>query len=168
MDSIEKQFQAGIDKAMAIRDKAYMIWLTTFCYKLILSAEENRSYENLTGNTVTSYSCGIYNNKKLVSVIQDRDIPPPVRVKLTEGEIMPKGSMTYGGEPLDFDYEAETKTDQRYGDDTAWWFLSRFKPMYMGYCVVMTTGTEYSIYIHALHRMDVMTVVMHGGLSLFK
>lgn len=165
MDSIEKQFQAGIDKAMAIRDKAYMIWLTNLCYKLIIAAENNKEYDNITGNTVTSYACGIYENSKLIKVVTDISIPPPVRVKLTEGETMPAGSVSYDGY-LKTSFTGSVPTDQRYGDDYSWMFLANFRPNHKGFAIVMTTGTEYSLYLETAKHLDVLTKTFNDADNL--
>ena len=166
MDSIEKQFQAGIDKAIAIRDKVYMIRLTAFCYRLIHAAEIHAGYNNLTGNTITSLACGIYNQGKLIKVVNDSDMPEPVREKLDKGEVMEAGSITYDGFTLKSNYTGTIDTDGGYGADFSKEFLSSFVPANAGYSVVMCTGTEYSVYLQTAKHMDVLTKTFNDADSL--
>ena len=166
MDSIEKQFQAGIDKAMAIRDKAYMIWLTTLCYRLIHAAERHAGYNNLTGNTITSLMCGIYNHGKLIKIVNAADMPAPIREKLDRGDILEAGTTTYDGWVLKEDYAGTVDTSAGYGEDFSRQFLASFIPQNAGYSVVMCTGTEYSVYLQTAKHMDVLTKTFNDADNL--
>ena len=60
--------------------------LVSLAYELIQSAEFEKGYMNLTGNTLTSYAVGIYKDGVLIEIIQNSKLRPPIRVKLTRGE----------------------------------------------------------------------------------
>jgi len=60
--------------------------LVSLAHELIQSAEFEKEYMNLTGNTLTSYAVGIYKDGALIEIIQNSNLRPPIRVKLTRGE----------------------------------------------------------------------------------
>lgn len=121
--------------------------LVSIAYELIQSAEFEKEYMNLTGNTLTSYAVGIYKDGVLIEIIQNSNLRPPIRVKLTRGEAW-----------VDFrDYDGNfrkkfvgiVETDRGWGDDTSIKFLTSYDPPFRGSKtgIVMCTGTEYSEFL---------------------
>lgn len=121
--------------------------LVSLAHELIQSAEFEKEYKNLTGNTLTSYAVGIYKDGALIEIIQNSNLRPPVRVKLTRGEAW-----------VDFyDYDGNfrkkfvgiVETDRGWGDDTSIKFLTSYDPPFRSSKtgIVMCTGTEYSEFL---------------------
>lgn len=121
--------------------------LVSLAYELIQSAEFEKGYMNLTGNTLTSYAVGIYKDGVLIEIIQNSKLRPPIRVKVTRGEVL-----------VDFrDYDGNfrkkfvgiVKTDSGWGDDTSINFLTSYDPPFRSSKtgIVMCTGTEYSEFL---------------------
>lgn len=121
--------------------------LVSLAYELIQSAEFEKGYMNLTGNTLTSYAVGIYKDGVLIEIIQNSKLRPPIRVKVTRGEVL-----------VDFrDYDGNfrkkfvgiVKTDSGWGDDTSINFLTSYDPPFRSSKtgIVMCTGTEYSDFL---------------------
>ena len=131
--------------------------LVSLAHDLIKSAEFEREYRNLTGNTITSYAVGIYKDGALIEIIQNSNRKPPIRVKLTRGEAWVKFK-DYDG---NFRKKAVgiVKTDKGWGDDTSINFLTSYDPPFMSSKtgIVMCTGTEYSEFLEEAAGLNVLT-----------
>lgn len=125
--------------------------------KLVHEAIDTRKYYNLTGNTVTSISAGVYCYGGLKEEISASDMmSPAVRPKLTKGE---KASFkSYEGDRVKFTGTVET--DRGYGADSSHDFLKGFRTPTNGYAVVVCTGTEYSEHLERIKGMNVLTQAM--------
>ena len=129
--------------------------LMRVCDALVEDAVKSKEYRNLTGNTVTSYTCGLFVNGSLRYVSRSGDgMPSPVRMKLGKGE----------KHFFDPDYDGARRfatgtveTDGGYGSDSAMSFLQGYKTRRKGFAIVMTTGTEYSTYLEEEHDLNVLT-----------
>jgi hypothetical protein len=121
--------------------------LVSLAHELIQSAEFEKEYMNLTGNTLTSYAVGIYKDGALIEIIQNSNLKPPVRVKLTRGEAV-IGFTDYDGN-FRKKFVGIVKTDSGWGDDTSIKFLTSYDPPFRGSKtgIVMCTGTEYSEFL---------------------
>ena len=129
--------------------------LVAVCERLVGDALREKEYRNLTGNTVTSYTCGVFVRGRLVHVAQSGEgMSAPIRGKLRKGE----------SHYFDPDYDGRrrrgtgsTDTDGGHGGDTAMDFIFSHKAGKRGFEIVMTTGTEYSTYLETEHDLNVLT-----------
>jgi len=121
--------------------------LVSLAHELIQSAEFEKEYMNLTGNTLTSYAVGIYKDGALIEIIQNSNLRPPVRVKLTRGEAV-IGFTDYDGN-FRKKFVGKVETDRGWGDDTSIKFLTSYDPPFRSSKtgIVMCTGTEYSEFL---------------------
>ena len=118
---------------------------------------DDQGWHGFTGNTQLSYMCGIYMNGQLEGVVtQNNWKKPPVRSKIRGPKFLmhpyegpPRGLPTPSWEVI--------PTDGDYGYNTSLNFLRSYKAPKNRVCLVMTTGTEYSEYIEAVHHLDVLT-----------
>lgn len=137
--------------------------LTHTAYSLLVHAETSKEFHNLTGNTLTSYMVGIYENGKLIRVVSMYDadsVEKPTSRKLSRGN----GVGVIRVEDYDSGRFIAVKkyslvnTDEGYGYDTSKRFLAGYAPnMRKGYGFVMCTGTEYSEYLENSKRLNVLT-----------
>ena len=121
--------------------------LVSLAHELIQSAEFEKEYMNLTGNTLTSYAVGIYKDGALIEIIQNSNLRPPVRVKLTRGEVW-EDFRDYDGNFRKW-FVGIVETDSGWGDETSINFLTSYDPPFRGSKtgIVMCTGTEYSEFL---------------------
>ena len=86
--SNEVLFDEGIRKAKELVSGYIFDVLTKCCEELIQDALDNKSgFRNLTGNTITSYACGLFMDGRFSYFVCSGDsMKQPVRVKLTKGE----------------------------------------------------------------------------------
>ena len=150
-------------KASEIRKRARNVisghvydMLVKVCDGLLEDAEMSKEFRGFTGNTQTSYSCGLYVDGILTYYVsQDMWTKEPVRKKI------PKGATVYLKHPYEGSPRSVTgrvDVDGLYGNDSAFQFLKSFKDAPKnGFAIVMTTGTEYSVYIETIHRLNVLT-----------
>ena len=129
--------------------------LDSVCDRLIEDALAEKGYKNFTGNTVTSYTCGLYVNGRLTYFIQSQGrLKPPIRVKLRAGEYyyaMPDYDGRYRG------FRGIVDTNGGFGTNTAMEFLFGYKAPQRGIALVMTTGTEYSEFLETEWDKNVLT-----------
>ena len=112
---IGKQFDMGIQKANSIIYNNQLNSLVSYCRKLVNEIlPKQREYKNQTGNTVTSYSFGIYYGGRIV-YIGSNELKDPVRAKLQKGEKW--SGVNYDG--LETDLYGTVDTDGGYGENTA-------------------------------------------------
>lgn len=130
--------------------------LVSLAHELIQSAEFEREYMNLTGNTLTSYAVGIYKDGALIEIIQNSNLRPPVRVKPTRGEAV-IGLTDYDGN-FRKKFVGKVETDRGWGDDTSIKFLTSYDPPFRSSKtgIVMCTGTEYSEFLEG-ESVNVLT-----------
>ena len=137
--------------------------LTKAAYGLLVDAEASQEYHNLTGNTLTSYMVGIYENgklRRLVSIYQSDSLKKPTSRKLSRGD--GKGVIRVedydSGRVIPVKKYKLLKTDEGYGYDTSKSFLFSYRPQISkGFSLVMCTGTEYSEYLESLKGLNTLT-----------
>lgn len=143
-----KVFNDGIIKAKKMIDDRIINGLVNAAKDLILDAEFEKEYNNLTGNTLTSYAVGIYSKMRLRALISiydvDSGIDRPTRIKLSNRKGYQKVIHYDTGDEIYVKTDSFEKTSGEYGHDTSEEFLRQFIPDNMGYFLVMCTGTEYS------------------------
>jgi len=155
--SNESVLDKGLIKARKIAFEHIQKCLEDACDELVRHAQKNYKSPigSFTGNTITSYSVGLYIDGMFVYYYSDDGIKPPIRGKLTKKE----GRVT-----LSPDWEGRTRsmyakvdTDGGYGKDFAFDFLNSYKSKTKGMEIVMCTGTEYSSYIQDVLGGNVLT-----------
>ena len=151
-----KAFDAGWKRAQRIINNYLYELVEHLCADLIDHALKEREYDGFTGNTQTSYACGIYYNGGLMGMaIAGDTMRKPVHVKIRKGE------RVFLRRP----YEGKARSvtgrvdvDGQLGMDSAADFLSSYRPFIKkGFSVVMTTGTEYSEYLENVRNLNVLT-----------
>ena len=151
-----KAFDDGMRTARRLIDDHLYSSIERACYGLIDNALKAKGYQGFTGNTQTSYACGIYKDGVLWGVIVSGDnMRKPVRGKVG------KGKRVYLSDP----YEGKPRfvtgrvdVDSKMGAESAASFLMSYKPFVKkGFSVVMTTGTEYSEYLENVRNLNVLT-----------
>lgn len=140
--------------------------LAKTCDDLLGDAVKSKEYLGFTGNTQTSYSCGLYIDGALSYYVnQTMWSKKPVRQKV------PKGVRVYLKHPYEGKARAvigRTDVDTLYGKDSAFQFLQSYKDVpRSGYAIVMTTGTEYSVYIEQTHGLNVLTDTFQHAKAIF-
>lgn len=150
--TIQKAFQE-YEKAI---DEYIVKSLEDSAAELLVAVARNRTFTGFTGNTQTSYACGIYVKGKCRSIVmQENWTKPPVHVKIRYGEVvyLPNpyegpARAVRGSAPLDPEFGLATSTR----------FLLEYKGCPKdGWGLVMTTGTEYSELLEIINGMDVLT-----------
>lgn len=124
---------------------------------------EQAEFRNLTGNTLTSYSYGIYLNGvlQLLSYFEGN---PAIRKKLNKDEIV-RDFVDYDGNYRTY-FQATIGTDGDYGVNSASMFLQTYKPKGK-YSIIFTTGTEYSAYLENVRDLNVLTEGFEYSKSAF-
>lgn len=143
MNINEKAIRDGIKKANAMIEQRVYATLYRVGMYYLQHAIDNKTYNNLTGNTITSTSFGLYKDYKLVDVVFI-SMKEAIRTKLTKGEWV-SNFLDYDGNVREY-FKANIDTDAFYGKDFSQDFLYQFKPTYPN-SIVWTTGTEYSEYL---------------------
>lgn len=124
---------------------------------------EQAEFRNLTGNTITSYSYGIYLNGVL-QLMNYFDGKPAVRRKLKKGEIV-RDFVDYDGNYRSY-FQTTVDTDGDYGVNSASLFLQTYKPTGK-YSIIFTTGTEYSSYLENVRDLNVLSEGFEYSRSAF-
>ena len=127
-----------------------------FCDALVVDALSQRGFQSFTGNTITSFACGIYVDGSLnYMVASGENMSAPVHAKVEKGETVYL-SNPYEGRPravtgrVDIQYQMS-------GMETSFRILQSFTPSSKGISIIMTTGTEYSIYLENVHNLNVLS-----------
>jgi len=117
----------------------------------------SQGWQGFTGNTQLSYMCGIYMNGRLAGIVNQQNWhKPPIRSKISGPTFLKR---PYEGEArgLPRPHWDVIPTDEDYGVNTSANFLRGYKTPKNSVCLVMTTGTEYSLYIEQVQHLDVLT-----------
>ena len=153
-----KTLKDGLSKAVKmIEDRIFIdLWDSGVqILKFLGIIHPIQGWLGFTGNTQTSYACGIYMDGNLEGIItQDNWRDSPRRKKV------PRGKSVYLKNP----YEGSPRVavgsadvDDNYGLDTSISFLQSYKAPKGRVAIVVTTGTEYSEYIETVRHLDVLT-----------
>lgn len=130
--------------------------LAKICDDLLEDAARSKEFQGFTGNTQTSYSCGLYVDGRFIYFINQKMWDEsPVRKKVPKGQYIYL-KRPYEGRPRGV--RGRVDVDSLYGEDTSFQFLKNYSDSpKKGFAIVMTTGTEYSVYIERVHGLNVMT-----------
>lgn len=143
-------------KMEAEKERHILKTLAITCDKLIKHACIAREYMAFTGNTLTSYSCGIYKNGRLVYVVSSGDnLRKPVhkKVKLRKRVFLKRPYEGPGRAVV-----GAVNVNDKSGQYTAEDFLDSYKDVpKKGFAIVMTTGTEYSEYLENVVKLNVLS-----------
>lgn len=130
--------------------------LIRFCNALVIDAMLNREFQSFTGNTITSFACGIYIDGSLSYMIASgENMREPVHAKVDKGETVYL-SNPYEGEPRSTTGKVDIVYKQE-GMETSFRILKGFNVTTKGYSVIMTTGTEYSTYLESVYHLNVLS-----------
>lgn len=156
MEANKKTIDAGMKEARRLMDDYLRAAIGRACVSLIDHALKEKGYQGFTGNTQTSYACGIYLDGHLQSVYASGDsMKRPVHVKIRKGERVYLSS-PYEGQARAVTGRADVAG--KYGEESAVKFLMSYKPFVKkGFSVAMTTGTEYSEYLENVRDLNVLT-----------
>ena len=149
-------FDEGVQMFKAIKNAYFIDKMARICYQLIDDAERNSQ---------TSYSCGFYIDGKLAFVISSGDrLRKPIRLKIQKGKTI---YLTRPYEGKARSVSGAVDVDNLYGQQTSLNFLQSYKGSpKKGYAIVMTTGTEYSVYLENTRKLNVLTETYQGLKSI--
>lgn len=153
-----KTLREGFKKAQAAIEGYMQEKMVESAIKLLLEVAKQREFQGFTGNTQTSYTCGIYFDGRLIKggiIHQGVWTERPRRKKVQFGEYAYL-KRPYEGRPRGVRGMVDITSD-RWGQHTAEDFLKEHKAPRGSLALVMTTGTEYSEYIEEVHGLDVLT-----------
>lgn len=151
-----KTLRDGFTKGVKIIEDTLFNSLVDAAEALLVAVAKNRTFTGFTGQTQTSYACGVYVNGKLEHVsVQKNWNAPPIRMKVQ------KGSVVYLANPYEGPARAtkgEVDIVDPEGLSLSLKQLENYKAPTKGVALMMTTGTEYSELLEsALRRYDVLT-----------
>lgn len=126
------------------------------CEKLIQDALVNREFMSFTGNTITSFACGIYVDGALNYMLASgENMAQPVHAKVQKDEVVYLNTpyegfsrMVKGAVNIVYDIS---------GMETSFRILRSLKPSTNGLSIIMTTGTEYSTYLESRYHFNVLS-----------
>ena len=151
-----RTLENGLAKALTIIEDTIYNSLLDAAERLLIRVATNRQFIGFTGNTQTSYACGIYMYGRLVGMVyQNNWKDAPRRAKVRKGHVVYLSNPYEGNPRL---VEGKVDTGEAYGIETSTKFLESYnKAPKKGFALVMTTGTEYSVYIEQAMSLDVLT-----------
>lgn len=150
-----KTLENGFAKGLQIIEDTLYNSLASAADALLVRVATNRQFIGFTGNTQTSYACGVYVNGRLVEVIlQSNWGEKPRHVKVRKGKVLYLAN-PYEGRPRAVKGQVAIVEDD--GLELSMKQLKKYKAPKKGLALMMTTGTEYSVYIEQAMSLDVLT-----------
>lgn len=163
-------FEDAMAKVKESLNRKILDTLTNVAADLILDAEFEKEFNNLTGNTLTSYAAGIYVDRKLkrwVNIFNvDYDIDMPTTKKLSNKEGYQMVVHYDTNELIPVKTSTFIDTSDEYGYESSERFLKSYTPEKDGYAIVMCTGTEYSAILE-FGGLNVLTETFMKSPQLF-
>lgn len=127
----------------------------SFCDTLVNDAIQKKEFQSFTGNTVTSFACGIYIDGSLnYMVASGEKMASPVHVKIQNGQTVYLKN-PYEGRPRSVKGKVNIVYDDS-GMESSFKILQNLKTG-KGLSIIMTTGTEYSTYLENVHNLNVLS-----------
>ena len=154
------RFDLGISMAKKIIDTKILEYITSSAMDMLVDAEIQKEYHNLTGNTLTSYSVGIYKDSSLLRIInisEVDDLKSPTSKKLGRKNGICTIEDYDTGSVVGVRANSFLDTDGDYGYNTASNFLKSYSPPVKGWTAVMCTGTEYSDFLEITKGLNVLS-----------
>lgn len=125
------------------------------CERLLIEVPKHREFLGFTGNTQTSYACGLYVDGKLEGIVTQQNWnAPPVRKKVGYNQW---AYLRHPYEGRSRSVRGKVRITGDFGQETSFKFLQGYRGRKNRIQIVMTTGTEYSEYIEAAMGLDVLT-----------
>ena len=146
----------GFARGLKIIERTLQDSLHYAAEELVHRALQNRTYTGFTGNTQTSYACGIYVGGMLVEVVHSQSFQDrPVHLKVRHGQLL------YLEHPYEDSERGRARrgmvpVDGLEGIETSLKFLNSYKVPKKYVALVMTTGTEYSEWLEEYMHLDVL------------
>lgn len=124
--------------------------------QMLQDALARRTYKSFTGNTITSYACGIFYKGDLIQIVeQSNQMASPVHAKVKNGEIVWLDN-PYEGLPRSVRGKVDIVYDVS-GIETSKQLLMGAKTDKSLFTVRMLTGTEYSQYLESKYNYNVLS-----------
>jgi len=150
-----KTLENGFAKGFRMIEDVIFNSLANAADDLLKRVATNRQFIGFTGNTQTSYACGVYVNGKLVHVsVQQNWKEPTRRMKVRKGKVVYLNN-PYEGYPRAV--KGQVDIVENHGLPLSIKQLEEYKAPRHGVALMMTTGTEYSVYIEQAMSLDVLT-----------
>lgn len=150
-----KVLENGFAKGLRMIEDVLFNSLVDSADALLRRVATNRQFIGFTGNTQTSYACGVYVNGRLVHVsVQKNWNSPPFRMKVRKGQVVFMRN-PYEGRPRSV--KGQVDIEENHGLVLSLKQLEEYKAPKKGLALMMTTGTEYSVYIEQAMSLDVLT-----------
>lgn len=150
-----KTLENGLAKGLRMIEDVLFNSLANAADDLLVRVSTNRQFVGFTGNTQTSYACGVYVNGRLEHVAVQRNWnEPPRRMKVRKGKVVFL-SNPYEGHPRAV--KGQVDIEENHGLILSLKQLQEYKAPRKGLALMMTTGTEYSVYIEQAMSLDVLT-----------
>ena len=149
MPTNDDRIEKGLRMARNAIYQAIWRQMKVLSVELVRHAAEDYNGGNLTGNTLTSISAGLYDIDSpfpiILNAVDVIGLEEPIWHKLTAGDI-------WEGEDYDGNiregFRAKINTDEGSGIGTSFSFLMGYKlPAGVSLGIVVCTGTEYSEYL---------------------
>ena len=151
-----KTLENGFAKGLRMIEDVIFNSLANAADDLLKRVATNRQFVGFTGNTQTSYAVGLYINGKLEHVaVQQNWKEPTRRMKVRKGQIVFL-SNPYEGRPRRV--EGRVDIEENHGLYMSLKQIQEYKAPRRGVALMMTTGTEYSVYIEQNMSLDVLTL----------
>lgn len=126
------------------------------CDALVSDALNKKQFQSFTGNTITSFACGIYVDGSLNHMVASgENMQAPVHAKIQNGQTVFLKN-PYEGEPRSATGKVNIVYDLT-GMETSFRILQGLSPKTKGLSIVMTTGTEYSTYLESVYHLNVLS-----------
>lgn len=154
VNSISQQFDVCLAKINKEVERAVLANMERFGDDMVNRVlPEQAEFRNFSGNTLASFSYGIYLNGVL-QLLNSFFGKPAIRQKLRKNEIV-RDFIDYDGNHRPY-FKADIDTDGDYGVNSASMFLVTYKPKGR-YSMIFTTGTEYSAYLENVRNLNVLS-----------
>lgn len=133
-----------------------------FCDALVRDAVNKKGFQSFTGNTITSFACGIYIDGVLNYMVSSgENMQAPVHAKIQKGERVFLDN-PYEGKPRAVTGKVDIVYNQS-GMETSFHILQSIPVSAKGISIVMTTGTEYSTYLESVYDLNVLSATSEKG-----
>ena len=127
---------------------------------LLIDALQSKEHGDLTGNTLTSFTAGIYRDGRLYDVINLIDVANldhPEYKKLVKDDVFYTIDRYDGKGVYSIDGSKLIDTDGKFGFEFSRTFLEGYKPPFTkGWGLVLTAGTECSEYLEDVRNLNVL------------
>lgn len=154
--------EAGFKKAKRMIANYLFSESIKLCDALVDDAVNKRGFQSFTGNTITSFACGIYQDGRLDYIVASgENMSKPVHAKVRNGEVVWLDN-PYEGEPRSTTGRVDIAYDLS-GMETSFRILQGFSPSNKGVSIMMTTGTEYSNYLESVYHLNVLSDTAKEG-----